>query len=656
MSSGPDAPPTSAGTTPSVAMRLTTLCLTAWGYAALSFGLLGKRTYEQILGLDLAPPSGDERWLIPLTIVGVSVSFMLPGFVTAAALFAVRRSRAALVCAALLGGLGAAAVTVDLAIYAEFGRHLSDVLRFLALPSGRVAGGDSGRWALKTALLTFGSIGLTALGLAGFGRLVLRALGGFTPGFRAATAALCVSVTLGVAVAPPVLAGAWRHSLLLERLFAALPFDLRRHDAAASQLSDPALAALEQALSDEYRTAFARLFVERQSDAKLAPGPRPNVIVIVIESWRYDALTPALMPRLSAWAARGLRLERHYAGSMYSEAGLFALLYGRSALEYHATLDQKLRPELNQLLARAGYSSGYFSGQPLSWMRQEEFVNASTFDRFAHDDHGDWVGWDRRALGSLVDAANTAPSPVFFLSFLMSSHFEYQYPKEYETHLPADTEVRFGTPMASLGEAAAVPLMNRYKNSMGFLDALIADSLDRLAADKNLIVVTGDHGESIFDDRRFGHGYSFAEIVARTPAFIVGPGVRPRRVETPTLHTDLLPTIGHVLGGPAAKPELFGGPLPELERFGGRDLLADRAPRTAQLLAHTAWDGNVADVLLISGNDRLRLELDLRKPRVRLKGFEDELGRLLPDRSANAELASRLRLDFAAELRSLSGG
>jgi arylsulfatase A-like enzyme len=86
-------------------------------------------------------------------------------------------------------------------------------------------------------------------------------------------------------------------------------------------------------------------------------------------------------------------------------------------------------------------------------------------------------------------------------------------------------------------------------------------------------------------------------------------------------HLDLLPTLLPALGGHAPK------------HVHGIDLLSSHAPREHLLLAHAAVERHQADALLLGRNLRLRLQLDLRQPRVTVQGLEDELGRLLPSQS-----------------------
>src|SRR6185295_11397073 len=126
------------------------------------------------------------------------------------------------------------------------------------------------------------------------------------------------------------------------------------------------------------------------------------------------------------------------------------------------------------------------------------------------------------------DFVRRSEKPAFGVAYLMSSHFEYRYPPAYAVDRPADSAANWPeTNMRTLRGEEAQVFRNRYRNTMRFLDDLIMDAVGSLDPSRTIVVVTGDHGESLFDDGRFGHGYSFADVIAKTPAIVVGPGVTP---------------------------------------------------------------------------------------------------------------------------------
>jgi membrane-anchored protein YejM (alkaline phosphatase superfamily) len=271
---------------------------------------------------------------------------------------------------------------------------------------------------------------------------------------------------------------------------------------------------LQQGLNVSYRSLFPLIFAAKPLSAeppKPLPSSRPNVVLIVTESLRHDVFTPERMPRLFDWAQGGTVFENHYATAPYSETAMFSLIYGRSPLVFHSTLDARVPPALFAELRALGYECAFFTGHPKIWMRREEFLNESTLDEYVHDDVGSWPDWDKKALDRAVQLAN-APArtkPIFALVLLMSTHFEYRYPPEYERHVPVANSMWPLTRISALGPEARTPHWNRYQNSVAFVDDLVADAVANLDVSRNVVIFTGDHGESVGDDGRFGHGYAF---------------------------------------------------------------------------------------------------------------------------------------------------
>jgi membrane-anchored protein YejM (alkaline phosphatase superfamily) len=404
---------------------------------------------------------------------------------------------------------------------------------------------------------------------------------------------------------------------------------------------DPRLAPLYVRLRASYKAAFPALTAGRPGDtSRLVLPPRPpNVVLIVTESFRYDAFQTELMPRMSRWAESGLVATRHDAGTIYSQSGAFSLLYGRSPAVYHQTLDAAVPPQFCTTLRSAGYECDYFTGHPIEWMRREEFLSGRTMDYFVHDDRDTWPDWDRRALDNMVQRIQATEKPVFAIVLLMSSHFEYRYPPQYEIDRPVANTAWLTTMVSALGPEAELPHRNRYRNCMRFIDDVVSDAIGRLDPARNLVIFTGDHGESINDDGHYPHGYSFAEILTRTPFAMVGPGVAPGRIDVPTSHLDVLPSVLHVLTGER----------PQLAHVHGVDWFAGEL-HTSLLEAHSRLNKQLVEAQLRVGGRRLRLDLDLTRPSLSLLGFEDEFARLLPTPELSEREVDELARAFDEQL------
>ena len=156
--------------------------------------------------------------------------------------------------------------------------------------------------------------------------------------------------------------------------------------AGRSLARDEVLTRLNLEVSLQYRRNFDRIVTPLSADDTVRLlGPtggtvaRPHVLLIVIESLRAQAFEQGWMPRLAAWAAGGVRFDRHYANSNSSQAGLFALLYGRRPLLDSRTLDAGVLPQSPHTLRQSGYGTAYLAGNSVRWQRIEEFVNERVF-------------------------------------------------------------------------------------------------------------------------------------------------------------------------------------------------------------------------------------------------------------------------------------
>jgi len=147
--------------------------------------------------------------------------------------------------------------------------------------------------------------------------------------------------------------------------------------------------------------------------------------------------------------------------------------------------------------------------------------------------------------------------PRFVFVFLMSTHFGYHYPTgtgPFEPALPPPNALDL-----NVGRDREA-LLNRYRNSAHSVDSLIGSLLDRIDQATTLVVVTGDHGESLFDDGAITHSSLLSEIQTRVPLAISGPGVDRINVQRgPTDHSDIMPTIFWPVGMERRLPAKVSG-------------------------------------------------------------------------------------------------
>jgi membrane-anchored protein YejM (alkaline phosphatase superfamily) len=177
-------------------------------------------------------------------------------------------------------------------------------------------------------------------------------------------------------------------------------------------------------------------------------------------------------------------------------------------------------------------------------------------------------------------------------------------------------------------------LMNRYRNSAHYVDSLIGSLLDQIDLDETLVIVTGDHGESLFDDGTVAHSSLLSRIQTRVPFAISGPRVQTLEAAAgPTDHSDVMPTLFRRLG--VDSEHLQGVP--------GRDLLSPRRRDFVSLVHAKARADGEDQLALVSPTQGFSIRLDRSRGRVLF------LGKLTLDGRPSRETVSAAEGDTALE-------
>ena len=290
------------------------------------------------------------------------------------------------------------------------------------------------------------------------------------------------------------------------------PFDAIRHPLA---LDVPGNGIDE----DEYAGDLALVPIPRPRPFTFVPAKGPNVVIVVMESTRADVLGKRIegqpvAPNLEAIAAAGAGLAPSYSHVGFTTASLKAIFAGK--LEARAG-----DPSLFAELKKSGYGVSVFSGQPEDFgdisatvgMRRnaDRFVDAELLkdqrsSQFAAQgsllvDEGVLLAEFHKALGKPSDWAK--PQLIYFN--FQSPHFPYDH---------AGVEHRFAHPplaRAAISAQRRDAVERTYWNAVAHSDAALGQLVAKLKAlgqwDNTILLVTGDHGESLFEDGFLGHGH-----------------------------------------------------------------------------------------------------------------------------------------------------
>jgi phosphoglycerol transferase MdoB-like AlkP superfamily enzyme len=281
-----------------------------------------------------------------------------------------------------------------------------------------------------------------------------------------------------------------------------------------------------------------------------AGGRHPNIVIVVLESMRAEALhataangRPA-MPFLASLAAGGTESAGYYSHTGYTTSSVKSIFAG--------SVGESAPPLLLPPLKRAGFDIHVVSGQDEHF---GEMAKAAGSDQLANTFFDAKSAPERRVFASSASGSLTLSNsdvaeqfaavagqsdwarPQFFYLNLQSAHFPYYHdgmPKLLSDQVLARSQIR--------AEQAAA-LRETYLNACANDDAALKKIVDTLRArgawDNTLLVVVGDHGESLFDDGYLGHGF----IISRTQLNTVF--VSNRRFATPAAfgHADLAPLV-----------------------------------------------------------------------------------------------------------------
>ena len=296
------------------------------------------------------------------------------------------------------------------------------------------------------------------------------------------------------------------------------------------------------------------------------PKPALNVLLVVIDALRADAVTPDLAPRLSHFKQSAIAFDAHYSGGNSSRAGMFSIFYGLPGTYWEDFANFARTPVLMDLFRKYNYELGLFASAPLYRqflgldrtalaripnLRLEtssSLPGSSGWDRTVTDE---WYGW----------LSKRDPSRPFFGFLYYDAVVSSDPPPNY----PPAVRVPPGASRQVLAKA-------RYLTAVHFDDALVGDVLDDLERRKllqsTIIIVTSDHGME-FNENGLGftgHGTAFSDIQLHTPLLVHWPGRPPGRVLRRTSHNDLAPTL---------VSELFRCTNPPSDYASGHSLFSD---------------------------------------------------------------------------------
>lgn len=456
-----------------------------------------------------------------------------------------------------LAGLLLGLMWLDLHLYQLTKLHLPHVLRILH-------GGD-----LRTMMKSIALSGLSLREVALYGCLApIAALIGYLA--ARPTSWFCNRAPLQLARS--TLASACLIALGLHLALQVLEFRMLRSNIQSVVAATVPFRVIGAAKGTTRRVSFSlpeRLPIRSSPLPPIPPKPErtPQVLLVVVESLRADAVQQGIMPNLWAFREDCLRVTRAVSTGNATQLGWFSLLTGDSPLRFEQT---RMRTSEYgswpfRVLKSYGYSTLFLSSLSLDYYALEQIAfgprSELLDERFDSRDFGggeflteiDVAARDvavTEKLLSLLEDRTTSKPRCFIVSY-NSSHHPYFFPRSavrFSDYLETWDYAKLSNDLAMVEG-----VRRKYYNALAFLDYEIGRIFSALRATDEyrdaLIVVLGDHGEEFMEHKSMFHNGSLTAAQIEIPILIKFPSSAHSNLRRTVVSTmDVLPTVLHEIG------------------------------------------------------------------------------------------------------------
>ena len=307
-----------------------------------------------------------------------------------------------------------------------------------------------------------------------------------------------------------------------------------------------------------------------------------NLILFGIDSLWADRMScygyhRQTSPHMDKLATQGVLFENTYSPHIPTTSAYASMLSGMDcfttevvALRHKGGLTKKIKT-LPEILRKGGYNTSCvgFTGNPSS----------RGFDTYL--EYPAWGSWEQRPLRKAellndvtipeLERLSRSKKPFFLFLRHMDPHAPYLPPAPYDTMFysadPCDPKVKsmdapkafkpfrdFHLSWMPPGITDAEYVNAQYDGEIAYMDACIQRLLQRVdelgLADDTLIVLNGDHGETLDEHDCYWDHHGMYECTLHVPLMMRLPGVLPegKRLSGYNTHQDLVPTVMELLG------------------------------------------------------------------------------------------------------------
>lgn len=277
-------------------------------------------------------------------------------------------------------------------------------------------------------------------------------------------------------------------------------------------------------------------------------GQKPkHIVVIILESTRGDIIGKKIngqlvAPNLMKLAEEGRAVEEAYSHTGYTGSSLATFFSGKLG---KFSKDLSIYP----LLKKHGYRLALFSGQDESWSNLDKRLGTRVYADYFYDAQ---AGADKRVFPSRLPSSIKLSAATLWHEFkqysdaLDWSRPQYIYFNMQEGHFPyyhremTKNFIKTAIPRSQINVENKDWLRKTYWNGMNYADQyigkIIAELKDKGMWENTLFIVSGDHGEELFENNHLGHGFFLSDIQTHIPLILNDPNFQ---MTQPVGHSDI---------------------------------------------------------------------------------------------------------------------
>jgi arylsulfatase A-like enzyme/tetratricopeptide (TPR) repeat protein len=274
-----------------------------------------------------------------------------------------------------------------------------------------------------------------------------------------------------------------------------------------------------------------------------APGARPNLLIITIDTLRADRVGAyggsLKTPNIDRLASRGVLFERAFAQATTTLPSHTSLLLGLTPL-HHGVHDNSNFTvgtgflTMAEHLKAAGYATAAFiSGFPLD----SRFGLNRGFDLYDEtlEQHGsNELSYRERQAGDVLARSlewlSDRSGPWFAWIHIFDPHHPYEPPEPYRTQFKD----------------------RLYDGEVAYVDASLKALVDKIEGQawgaNTVVMLAADHGEGLGDHGEDTHGFLAYNTTLQVPLVVCAPGLKAGRTGQVAALVDVFPTACELLG------------------------------------------------------------------------------------------------------------